>query len=338
MERFIYKKTITSFCGELIRFLDRYLSIDVVRATEAAAISSAYWMGKGSEKEADHAAVEAMRKAFSIIDMDGTIVIGEGERDEAPMLFIGEKVGSGKGMKLDIAVDPLEGTTITARGDPNAMSVFAAAPAGGLLNAPDTYMDKIAVGKKCIGAVDLDASVEENLHAVAKKLEKDIEEVTVIILDRDRHKGIIEKVRKCGCRIRLIRDGDIAGALAPAIEDSGIDILMGSGGAPEGVIAAVALKCLGGEIQGRLMPRNEKEIERARKMGVFDINKKLAMNELVKSDEAMFAATGVTDGTILKGVRFLSHGAKTHSIVMRAKTKTIRFIEAMHHFEHLPDY
>ena len=311
-------------------YMDRNLALDFVRATEAAAISSALWMGKGNENAADHAAVEAMRKAFSIIDMDGSIVIGEGERDEAPMLYIGEKVGSGKGMKLDIAVDPLEGTTITARGDPNAMSVFAAAPSGCLLNAPDTYMDKIAVGPKCVGAVDLDASVEENLHAIAEKLDKPIDEVTVIILDRDRHKEIIEKVRKCGSRIRLIRDGDIAGALAPAIEESGVDILMGTGGAPEGVIAAVALKCLGGEIQGRLKFRNEEEKNRAKKMGIKDLEKKYLMNDLVRSDEAMFAATGVTDGTILKGVQFLSHGAKTHSIVMRAKTKTVRFIEANH--------
>jgi fructose-1,6-bisphosphatase II len=318
--------------------MDRNLALDFVRATEAAAISSAYWVGKGNEKEADHAAVEAMRKAFSVIEMDGTIVIGEGERDEAPMLYIGEKVGSGKGKKLDIAIDPLEGTTITARGDSNAMAVFAAAPSGSLLNAPDTYMEKIAVGPQCIGAVDLDASVEDNLKAVAKKLDKDIEEVTVIILDRDRHKELIEKVRRCGCRIKLIRDGDIAGALAPAINDSGIDILIGTGGAPEGVIAAVALKCLGGEIQGRLNFRNENEKQRAARMGIKDLNKKFMMDDLVKSDEAMFAATGVTDGTILKGVNFQSHGAKTHSIVMRAKTKTIRFVEAHHHFEHLPDY
>ena len=318
--------------------MDRNLALDFVRATEAAALSSALWMGKGNEREADQAAVEAMRKAFSIIDMDGTIVIGEGERDEAPMLYIGERVGSGKGLKLDIAVDPLEGTTITARGDPNAMSVFAAAPAGCLLNAPDTYMDKIAVGPKCVGAVDLDASVEENLNVVAEKLDKPIDEVTVIIMDRDRHKEIIEKVRKCGSRIRLIRDGDIAGALAPSIEDSGVDILMGIGGAPEGVIAAVALKCLGGEIQGRLKFRNEEEKNRAKRMGIKDLEKKYTMNELVRSDEAMFAATGVTDGTILKGVQFLSHGAKTHSIVMRAKTKTVRFIEAHHVFEHFPEY
>ena len=318
--------------------MDRNLALDFVRATEAAAISSAYWVGKGNEHEADNAAVEAMRKAFSIIDMEGTIVIGEGERDEAPMLYIGEKVGSGKGMKLDIAIDPLEGTTITARGDPNAMSVFAAAPHGGLLNAPDTYMDKIAVGPKCVGAIDLDASVEDNIKAVAEKLEKPMDEVTVMIMDRDRHNELIEKVRKCGCRIKLIRDGDIAGAMAPALRESGVDLLVGIGGAPEGVVAAVALKCLGGEIQGRLKFRNESEKERAKKMGLKDINQKLMMKDLVKSDEAMFAATGVTDGTILKGVRFTSHGAVTHSIVMRAKTKTVRFIEAHHHFEHFPEY
>ena len=318
--------------------MDRNLALDFVRATEAAAISSAFWVGKGDEKQADHSAVEAMRKAFSIIDIDGTIVIGEGERDEAPMLYIGEKVGSGKGMKLDIAVDPLEGTTITARGDPNAMSVFAAAPSGGLLNAPDTYMDKIAVGSKCVGAIDLDASVEDNLKAVAERLNKDLQEITVIILDRDRHKDLIEKVRKCGCRIKMIRDGDIAGALAPALRESGVDILMGIGGAPEGVIAAVGLKCLGGEIQARLKFRNEDEKNRAKKMGIGDLSKKLTMKDLVSSEEAMFSATGVTDGTILKGVRFISHGAITHSIVMRAKTKTVRFIEAHHKFEHLPDY
>ena len=318
--------------------MDRNLALDFVRATEAAALSSALWMGKGNEKMADHAAVEAMRKAFKVIDMDGTVVIGEGERDEAPMLFIGEKVGSGNGAKLDIAVDPLEGTTITARGDPNAMSVFAAAPHGALLNAPDTYMDKIAVGPECVGAIDLDSSVEDNLRAVAERLGKPIEEVTAVVLDRDRHKEIIEKIRKVGSRIRLIRDGDIAGALAPAIQDSGIDILFGTGGAPEGVIASVALKCLGGEIQGRLHFRNDKEKERAKKMNISDLQKKYGMNELCKSQEAMFAATGVTDGTILKGVTFLSDGAKTHSIGMRAKTKTIRFIEARHHFEHFPDY
>ncbi len=318
--------------------MDRNLALDFVRATEAAALSSAYWVGKGNEKSADQAAVDAMRRAFKVIDMDGTIVIGEGERDEAPMLYIGEKVGSGKGLKLDIAVDPLEGTTITSRGDQNAMSVLAAAPSGCLLNAPDVYMDKIAVGAKCRGVIDLDAPVEDNLNAIAQKLDKKIEEVTVVILERDRHKELIQNVRKCGARIRLIRDGDISGALAPALEDSGIDILMGIGGAPEGVIAAVALKCLDGEMEARLKFRNGEEKTRAVKMGITDFEKKLTMHDLVKNNEAMFAATGVTDGSILKGVVFLGHGAKTHSIVMRAKTKTIRFIEAHHYFEHFPDY
>jgi len=318
--------------------MDRNLALDFVRATEAAAINSAFWVGKGDEKAADKAAVEAMRKAFSVIDMDGTVVIGEGERDKAPMLYIGEKVGSGNGLKLDIAIDPLEGTTITATGGQNAMAVFAAAPAGCLLNAPDTYMDKIAVGPKCVGVIDLDASVHDNLHAIAGKLGKEVEEVTAVVLDRDRNKDLIKKIRKCGARIRLIGDGDIAGAMAPAIDDSGVDILLGIGAAPEGVIACAALKCLGGEIQGRLKFRNDEEKQRAKKMGIKDPNKKYLMNDLVCSSEAMFAATGVTDGTILKGVTFLSDGAKTHSIVMRAKTKTIRFIEAHHSFEHLPDY
>lgn len=313
--------------------LDRNLALEFVRATEDAALSSAKWMGRGNEKAADHAAVTAMRKRFSDISIRGTIVIGEGERDEAPMLFIGEKVGSGNGLEVDIAVDPLEGTTITAKGGFNAMSVLAAAPKGHLLNCPDTYMDKIAVGKEAAGIIDLDASVKENLEAVAHKLEKKIEEVTVIILDRDRHKQLIEEVRKCGARIKLIGDGDIAGALAPAIPDSGVDMLMGIGGAPEGVVAASALKALGGDIQARLKPRNEEEISRAKKMGIKDIEKKLMIDDLVKGNNAMFAATGVTDGTILKGVRFTGKGAVTHSIVMRAKTKTVRFIDTHHTFE-----
>tara|TARA_Y100000310_G_C20660308_1_gene804377 strand:- start:406 stop:1362 length:957 start_codon:yes stop_codon:yes gene_type:complete len=317
--------------------MDRNLAMEFVRATEAAALSSAMWMGKGKKDEADDAAVEAMRKVFKVIDVKGKVVIGEGERDEAPMLYIGEKVGSGKGLKVDIAVDPLEGTDITARGGNNAMSVLAAAPAGTLLHAPDTYMDKIAVGPKAAGAVNLDDDVHKNLHAVANKLEKEVEELTVIILDRDRHTDLIKEVRECGCRIQLIRDGDIAGAMAPAIEDSGVDILLGIGAAPEGVIAAAALKSLGGEIQGRLKFRNDEEKDRAKKMRIKDLEKKYHTNDLVKGDEAMFAATGVTHGTLLKGVRFTSDGAVTHSIVMRSKTKTVRFIEGIHKFEHFPE-
>ena len=318
--------------------MDRNLAMEFVRATEAAALSSARFVGKGDKHSADNAAVEAMRKVFEIIDIDGTVVIGEGERDEAPMLYIGEKVGSKKGPKIDIAVDPLEGTDITARGGNNAMSVLAAAPSGTLLHAPDTYMDKIAVGPRAVGAVDLDNSVSENLNAVADKLKKDIEEVTVIVLERERHNELIKEIRKCKCRIKLIRDGDIAGAIAPAIEDSGVDILLGIGAAPEGVIAAAALKCLGGEIQGRLKFRNEEEKSRATKMGIKDIDMKFMIDDLVKGNDAMFAATGVTDGTLLRGVNFTSDGAFTHSIVMRSKTKTVRFIEGHHKFEHFPEF
>ena len=333
VEKFKYKPFILTSKGGI---MDRNLALEFVRATEAAALSSARWMGKGDEKKADKAAVEAMRKTFSSISIKGTVVIGEGERDNAPMLYIGEKVGSGSGLEVDIAVDPLEGTTITAKGGNNAITVLAAAPKGQLLNAPDTYMDKIAVGKEASGVIDLDAPVKENIRAVADKLGKKCEDLTVIVLERDRHKKLIEEIRKCNARIRLIGDGDIAGALAPTIPGSGVDMLMGIGAAPEGVIAAAALKALDGEIQGRLKPRNEEEIERAKKMGIKDIDKKLMMDDLVKGNRAMFAATGVTDGTILRGVRYTGTGAITHSIVMRAKTKTVRFIEAHHNFEHKP--
>ena len=333
VEKFKYKPFILTSKGGI---MDRNLALEFVRATEAAALSSARWMGKGDEKKADKAAVEAMRKTFSSISIKGTIVIGEGERDNAPMLYIGEKVGSGSGLEVDIAVDPLEGTTITAKGGNNAITVLAAAPKGQLLNAPDTYMDKIAVGKEASGVIDLDAPVKENIQAVADKLGKKCEDLTIIVLERDRHKKLIEEIRKCNARIRLIGDGDIAGALAPTIPGSGVDMLMGIGAAPEGVIAAAALKALDGEIQGRLKPRNEEEIERAKKMGIKDIDKKLMMDDLVKGNRAMFAATGVTDGTILRGVRYTGTGAITHSIVMRAKTKTVRFIEAHHNFEHKP--
>ena len=333
VEKFKYKPFILTSKGGI---MDRNLALEFVRATEAAALSSARWMGKGDEKKADKAAVEAMRKTFSSISIKGTVVIGEGERDKAPMLYIGEKVGSGSGLEVDIAVDPLEGTTITAKGSNNAITVLAAAPKGQLLNAPDTYMDKIAVGKEASGVIDLDAPVKENIRAVADKLGKKCEDLTVIVLERDRHKKLIEEIRKCNARIRLIGDGDIAGALAPSVPGSGVDMLMGIGAAPEGVIAAAALKALDGEIQGRLKPRNEGEIERAKKMGIKDIDKKLMMDDLVKGNRAMFAATGVTDGTILRGVRYTGTGAITHSIVMRAKTKTVRFIEAHHNLKHKP--
>jgi len=317
--------------------MNRSLTLDFVRTTEAAALSASKWVGRGQEKKADKAAVDAMRTAFNSIDMKGTIVIGEGERDKAPMLYIGEKVGSGRGMELDIAVDPLEGTTITARGDTNAMAVFAAAPKGTLLNAPDIYMNKISVGPKCIGLIDLDAPPKKNLEAIAKKLNKKLDEVTVIILDRERHRKLIEDVRNVGCRIKLIRDGDIAGAMAPSIPNSGVDMLLGIGAAPEGVIAAVALKTLGGEFQGRLEFDNVEDEKRAKHMGIKNLNRKYSVDDLVNTDKAIFAATGVTDGTILKGVNFHDHGATTHSIVMRSLTKTIRFIETHHSIDHLPE-
>lgn len=315
--------------------MDRNLALEFVRATEFAALQASKWMGKGNEKAADKAAVEAMRSFFDTVDIDGTVVIGEGERDEAPMLYIGEKLGTGKGLEIDIAVDPLEGTTITARGGPNAMAVLAAAPKGKLLHAPDTYMNKIAVGPDAKGKIDLDASVKDNLSAVAEACGKSIDEVTVIVLDRDRHTELISDIRKCGARIQLIRDGDIAGAIAPALPSSGVDILMGIGAAPEGVIAAAALKCLGGEIQGRLHFRNDEEKERAKKMGITNLEEKYTTDTLVQGDEAMFVATGVTNGAILDGVQFTSDGATTDSIVMRAKTKTVRFIHAEHHLDHI---
>ena len=248
--------------------MDRNLALEFVRVTEAAAISSSKWMGRGNSHAADQAAVEEMRLRLNSIGFDGKVVIGEGERDEAPMLFIGEKVGKGGPLKFDIAVDPLEGTAITAKGLPNAIAVLAAAPQGRLLHAPDTYMDKIAVGPKAVGAIDLDASVKDNIHAVADRLSKDVEDITVIILERDRHKKLIEDVRKVGARIMLIGDGDVSGAIAPSLEHSPVDMLMGIGAAPEGVIAAAALKCLGGEIQGRLKFRNEEEVFRYESMRV----------------------------------------------------------------------
>ncbi|VVC04253.1 Bacterial fructose-1,6-bisphosphatase, glpX-encoded [Candidatus Burarchaeum australiense] len=326
--------------------MDRNIALEFVRVTEAAAISSAKWMGRGDADAADRAAVEEMRARMNALDFEGRIVIGEGERDEAPMLYIGEKVGrgakggegSGHGAgelpKFDIAVDPLEGTNMTAKGLPNAISVLAAAPHGKLLHAPDTYMDKIAVGPLAVGAIDLDASVKDNVHAVAGKLDKAVEDMTVVILERDRHKSLVEQVRKTGARIMLIGDGDVSGALAPSLENRGVDMLIGIGGAPEGVISAAALKCLGGEIQGRLKWRSEEEKKRAKDMGVGggDLDRKLTMEEMAKGDTVLFVATGVTDGALLRGVHFTSTGCETHSIVMRSRSGTVRFIHAIHKF------
>jgi fructose-1,6-bisphosphatase class II len=316
--------------------MDRNLALEAVRVTEAAALNSARWTGRGDEKAADQAAVDAMRKAFDALAIDGTVVIGEGERDEAPMLYIGEKVGSG-GPKVDIALDPLEGTTICATGAPNALAVIAMGDAGNLLNCPDTYMEKIAAGSIGKGVVDLDKTPTQNLQALAEAKRCSVEDLMVIILARPRHEAIIQEVRKAGARIRLIGDGDVSAAIATTKPETGIDLLLGIGGAPEGVLAAAALRCVGGEFQGRLKPRNNEEIERAKKMGVSDINKKFAIEELAAGD-VMFAATGVTDGDYLQGVHFFSGGATTQSVVMRSKSQTVRIINATHYFEHKPNY
>jgi fructose-1,6-bisphosphatase II len=318
--------------------MDRNIALEFVRVTEAAALAASRWMGLGNEKKADEAAVTYMRKIFNNIKFEGTVVIGEGERDEAPMLYIGEKIGKGNGVKIDIAVDPLEGTTVTAEGSNNALSVLAAAPHGSFLNAPDIYMDKIAVGPKAKGAISLAKSPEQNIKAVAKKLKKDVADLTVCILKRDRHKDLIARVRKMGVRIKLIGDGDVSGAIATAIDNSGVDLLLGIGGSPEGVIAAAALKCLGGDFQGRLHPRNDADIKRAKKFGILNIDKIYTIDELAKGDKVMFVATGVTDGSLLRGVQYTSFGAKTHSLVMRSASGTIRFIETFHNFDKNPDY
>ena len=315
------------------RGMDRNLALEAVRVTETAALAASLLMGRGDEKAADQAAVDAMRHALNGLAIDGTVVIGEGERDEAPMLYIGEKVGTGAGPKVDIALDPLEGTTITAKGAANALTVIAMAEEGGFLHAPDVYMDKIAVGGGLPeGLIDLDASPAANLKALAQAKKTEPSELVVCILDRPRHAELIAKVREAGARIMLITDGDVSGVMATSGPDSGIDIYMGSGGAPEGVLAAAALRCIGGQMQGRLLFRNDVERARARKLGVIDLNRKYGLLELAGGD-VMFAATGVTGGTMLRGVRRFPGGASTHSMVMRSKTGTVRVVETTHNFE-----
>lgn len=315
--------------------MERSLTLEVVRVTEAAAIASARWMGRGKKNEADAAATSAMRRVFDTIPMSGTVVIGEGEMDEAPMLYIGERLGRGDTPEVDVAVDPLEGTEIVATGSWNAMSVVAISDKGCLLHAPDMYMDKLAVGPKAAGYVDIDAPVEDNLKAVARANGKDIEDLVVEILDRPRHEKIIQQVRGMGARIKLIPHGDVAGAIHTGFPETGVDILMGSGGAPEGVLAAAALKCLGGELQGRLLPEDEKQFKRCLEMGIAHPHKVLLMADMVKGDDAIFAATGVTDGELLKGIRYQGNVARTHSVVMRAKTGTVRFMEGVHRIDQL---
>ncbi|OUS14924.1 fructose-bisphosphatase, class II [Rhodospirillales bacterium 47_12_T64] len=311
--------------------MERNLALETVRVTEAAALASSRLMGRGDEKAADQAAVNAMRDALNGMAIDGTVVIGEGERDEAPMLYIGEKVGLG-GPGIDIALDPLEGTTLTAKGGPNAMCVIAMAESGNFLNAPDTYMDKIAVGGGLPeGVVDLDETVFNNLSNLAKAKKTDVSDLVVCIMDRPRHEEKIIQVRECGARIVLIGDGDVAGAMATSSFDSGIDLYMGAGGAPEGVLAAAALRCTGGQFQGRLLFRNDDEVARAKRWGIEDLDRKYEINELAKGD-VMFVATGVTDGSLLRGVRRYKGGATTQSVVMRSKTGTSRVVDATHNF------
>jgi fructose-1,6-bisphosphatase II / sedoheptulose-1,7-bisphosphatase len=313
--------------------MDRNLALEAVRVTEAAALAASRLMGRGDEKSADQAAVDAMRRALNGLSIRGRVVIGEGERDEAPMLYIGEEVGTGQGPKIDIALDPLEGTTITAKGGPNALAVVAMAEEGGFLNAPDVYMDKIAIGGGMPeGIVDLDAEPAENLRAVAKAKKVEIPDIVVCILDRPRHAELIGKVRAAGARIMLISDGDVSGVIATSRCESGVDMYMGIGGAPEGVLAAAALRCIGGQMQGRLLFRNEDEKTRGRRWGLTDLDRKYGLLDLAHGD-VMFAATGVTDGTMLKGVRRFHAGAATHSMVMRSKSGTVRLVEATHNFE-----
>jgi len=316
--------------------LERELALEFARVTEAAALASARWVGKGDKEAADDAAVAAMRAMFDTVSVDGIVVIGEGEMDEAPMLYIGEKVGLGVPPQVDIAVDPLEGTNIVAKGLTGAISVLAVAPRGALLHAPDMYMDKIAVGPECKGRVFLEAPVKENIKEVAKALDKLISEVTVVILERPRHQEIIEEVRSAGARIKLITDGDVSPGVAAAYEDSGVDILLGIGGAPEGVITAAALKCLGGDFQAKLYPEDKEEIERCHGMGIADVNKVFTIDELVRSDDVIFAATGITDSFLLKGVRYYKRRAITQTLVMRSTSGTIRHIEANHSLDKKP--
>ena len=308
---------------------DRNLALELCRVSEAGALAASRWMGRGRKNEADGAAVEAMRRAFDGVAIDGTVVIGEGEMDEAPMLFIGEKVGCG-GPAMDIAVDPLEGTTITAKGGPNAMATVALAEKGNFLHAPDVYMDKIAVGPGLPpGVVDLDAPVWENLRNLATAKDVEIGELVLCTLDRDRHADMIAHAREAGARIMLIGDGDVSGVIMAAQAMSGVDVFIGAGGAPEGVLAAAALRCLGGQMQGRLLFEDAAQAERARGMGVTDPKRKYELAEMAKGD-VMFAATGVTTGPMLRGVRRFATGAVTHSLVMRSKSGTVRYVEAHH--------
>lgn len=322
--------------------MDRELALNIVRVTEAAALGCGKYLGRGNKEIADQAAVDGMRSMFQVLDIAGTVVIGEGELDEAPMLYIGEKIGTWEegAPEIDIAVDPLDGTNLVAKGIGGALAVVAVAPKGCLLHAPDMYMDKIAVGPKAAGHIDITAPLEKNLYNVAKALNKNITDLTVTMLDRERHKDLIDRARSVGARIKLFSDGDVAAAIATCFSDSGVDILVGRGGAPEGVIAAAAIKCLCGEFQGILIPETEEEERRCKEMsGSKKWNRVLTMEDLAKGDDIIFAATGVSDGELLKGVRYLADNrAKTYSMVTRSKSGTTRFIDTIHVLDKKPKY
>jgi fructose-1,6-bisphosphatase II len=317
--------------------MERELALETVRVTELAALSAAEWMGRGDKNQADGAATTAMRTMFDSVSVQGTVVIGEGEMDEAPMLYIGERVGNGQGPEVDIAVDPLEGTELVAKGLNNALAVIAMANKGCLLHAPDMYMEKLAVGPALAGKLKLDDPLELTLQKAALHLGKPLGNMTVMILDRERHQEMIRTLRRVGVRIKLLSDGDVAGAMAPALAEAGIDMYVGSGGAPEGVLAAAALRCLGGELLARLMPSNDEELHRCRQMGIGDPLKILSMDDMVGTQDVFFAATGITPGEFLGGVQYMGNDrAETHSIVMRAKTKTVRFIRTIHYLPNKP--
>lgn len=319
--------------------MDINLPLNFVRVTEAAAIKSFYYMGKGDKNAADQAAVDAMHLTFNDLEMDGTVVIGEGEIDKAPMLYIGERIGKAKEgtEKLDIAVDPVEGTTLVAKGQANAISVIAAAPEGCLLNAPDMYMEKIACGPEGVDIVHMNLSIEENIKRLAKVKNKEISEMIVTVQDRPRHTELIKRIRDFGARVKVFDEGDVNSSIATCFTTSGVDLFVGIGGAPEGVISAVAIKSLKGVFQGRLKPKNDEEIKRCNSMGIKDVNKILELDDLVKGDEALFAATGITSGEFLNGVvQYSNNTVKTHSLMLRAETGTIRFIESLHKLDNKP--
>ena len=312
--------------------MDRTLALEFVRVTEAAALKSGRLCGRGAKDAADQLAVDGMRQTFDTVPISGTVVIGEGEIDEAPMLYIGERVGAG-GEEVDIAVDPIEGTNLIAKGQNGAIAVLAIAPKGGLLHAPDMYMEKLCVGPRAKGVIDLNESMTENLRRVAAKMERAIDDLTVVMLDRERHQGLMDECRAVGARIRLITDGDVNPAMECGLEGSGIHMVVGTGGAPEGVLAAAALKCTGGDMQARLKPDTDEEIRRCHEMGITDLNKVLTIDDLVSGDDVIFSATAITEGNVLSSIKYFPGGARTHSVVMRYKTGTVRFVDTIHRLD-----